>query len=72
MQNFDVGVGEKFYLLFGIEDIINVPTAYILFEVAQFDSYGYLFNSAALHYAGLATSNPSRHPDPGHAHRHQR
>ncbi len=43
VQNFDVGVGEKFYLLFGIEDIINVPTAYILFEVAQYDSYGYLF-----------------------------
>ncbi len=42
-QNFDVGVGEKFFLLFGIEDIINVPSAYILFEVAQFDSYGYLF-----------------------------
>lgn len=42
-QNFDVGVGEKFYLLFSIEDIINVPTAYILFEVSQFDSYAYLF-----------------------------
>ncbi|MDX1404854.1 MAG: LamG domain-containing protein [Woeseiaceae bacterium] len=42
-QNFDVGVGEKFFLLFGIEDIINVPTAYILFEVSQFDSYAYLF-----------------------------
>jgi len=43
VQNFDVGVGEKFYLLFGIENIINVPTAYILFEVAQYDSWGYLF-----------------------------
>ncbi len=43
VQNFDVGVGEKFYLLFGIEDIINVPTAYILFEVTQYDTYGYLF-----------------------------
>lgn len=43
VQNFDVGVGEKFYLLFSIEDIINVPTAYILFEVAQYDTYGYLF-----------------------------
>jgi hypothetical protein len=42
-QNFDVGVGEKFFLLFSIEDIINVPTAYILFEVAQFDSHAYLF-----------------------------
>ena len=43
LQNFDVGVGEKFFLLFSIEDIINVPTAYILFEVSQFDSYSYLF-----------------------------
>jgi hypothetical protein len=43
VQNFDVGVGEKFFLLFSIADIINVPTAYILFEVSQFDSYGYLF-----------------------------
>jgi hypothetical protein len=43
VQNFDVGVGEKFFLLFSIEDIIGVPTAYILFEVAQYDSYGYLF-----------------------------
>jgi hypothetical protein len=43
VQNFNVGVGEKFFLLFSIEDIINVPTAYILFEVAQYDSYGYLF-----------------------------
>lgn len=42
-QNFDVGVGEKFFLLFSIEEIINVPTAYVLFEVAQFDSYSYLF-----------------------------
>jgi hypothetical protein len=43
-QNFDVGVGEKFFLLFSIEDIISVPSAYILFEVSQFDSHGYLFN----------------------------
>ncbi len=44
VQNFDVGVGEKFFLLFSIADIINVPSAYILFEVSQYDSYGYLFN----------------------------
>jgi len=43
-QNFDVGVGEKFFMLFSIEDVINVPTAYILFEAAQFDSYSYLFS----------------------------
>ena len=32
-QNFDVGVGEKFFLLFSVEDIISHPTAYVLFEV---------------------------------------
>jgi hypothetical protein len=54
VQNFDVGVGEKFYLLFGIEDIINVPTAYILFEVAQYDSWGYLFTQP--HFVTLDAS----------------
>ena len=54
VQNFDVGVGEKFYMLFGIEDIINVPTAYILFEVAQFDSYAYLFTKP--HFITLDTN----------------
>jgi len=44
-QNFDAGVGEKFYLLFSVSHLINVPEAYILFEVSQFDSYGYLFNT---------------------------
>ena len=42
-QNFDVGVGEKFFLLFSISDVISVPDAYILFEVAQFDTSSYLF-----------------------------
>ncbi len=53
-QNFDVGVGEKFYLLFSISDVIGEPDAYVLFEVAQFDSYGYLF--AEPHFITL---NPS-------------
>jgi hypothetical protein len=64
VQNFDVGVGEKFYLLFGIEEIINVPLAYILFEVSQFDSYSYLFNKA--HFLTLdATQNPEGIPIQG-------
>jgi len=54
VQNFDVGVGEKFYLLFGIENIINVPTAYVLFEVAQYDTYGYLFTQP--HFITLDTT----------------
>ena len=40
----EVGVGEKYYLLFNISDHINVPDAYIVFEVSQYDSYAYLFD----------------------------
>ena len=47
-QNYDVGVGQKFYLLFGIGELINVPDSYIVFEVAQFDNYSYLFNAPYL------------------------
>jgi len=43
-RNFEAGVGQKFYLLFGIGDLINIPQSYILFEVSQFDNYSYLFN----------------------------
>lgn len=43
--NFDVGVGQKFFLLFGVSDLINVPESYIVFEVSQFDSFSYRFTS---------------------------
>ena len=43
-RNFEAGVGQKFYMLFGIGDLINMPQSYILFEVSQFDNYSYLFN----------------------------
>ena len=43
-RNFEAGVGQKFYMLFGIGDLIGVPQSYILFEVSQFDNYSYLFN----------------------------
>lgn len=59
-QNFDVGVGEKFFLLFSISDVINVADAYVLFEVAQFDSYGYLF--AQPHFITLTPSSVSGVP----------
>ncbi|HHH35560.1 MAG TPA: LamG domain-containing protein [Gammaproteobacteria bacterium] len=44
MQNYKAGVGEKFYLLFGVSALTGVPQSYILFEVSQFDNYSYLFN----------------------------
>ncbi len=40
VQNYDVGVGEKFYLLFDISEILQAAaqSSFILFEVAQSDS----------------------------------
>ena len=64
-QNFDVGVGEKFYLLFDISERISAPiqTSYILFEVQQFDSYAYLFDKP--HFITLDGSTPSGIPIEG-------
>ncbi len=42
-QNLAVGVGEKFFLLFSVASIVDIPDTYIVFEVSQLDSYGYLF-----------------------------
>lgn len=44
-QNFEAGVGEKYFLLFGIEHIVNVPQSYIMFEASEWDSSGYLFTN---------------------------
>lgn len=44
-QNFDVGVGQKYYLLFNVSSLSNISKAYIVFEVSQFDDYSYLFAS---------------------------
>ncbi len=42
--NFETGVGQRFYLLFGTAGLVDVPQSYIAFEVSQFDSYSYLFS----------------------------
>jgi Concanavalin A-like lectin/glucanases superfamily len=43
-QNFAAGVGEKYYLLFNVSALSGVSQSYVLFQVAQYDSYSYLFN----------------------------
>jgi len=58
MQNFKAGVGEKFFLLFSVSDLVNVPQSYILFEVSQFDNYSYLFNKPV-----FISLDPSASPD---------
>jgi hypothetical protein len=64
-QNFDVGVGEKFFLLFDISEIISAAaqSSYILFEASQFDSFAYLFDKP--HFVTLDGSTPEGIPIEG-------
>lgn len=45
-QNFAAGVGEKYFLLFNVSDLVGLPQSYIMFEVSLFDNYSYLFRDA--------------------------
>jgi Concanavalin A-like lectin/glucanases superfamily len=42
-QNFAAGVGQKYYLLFGVSALSGVSKSYILFQASQYDNYSYLF-----------------------------
>jgi len=57
-QNFDAGVGERFYLLFDISARIGAAaqSSYVLFEAQQYDSYSYLFDKP--HFTTLDGSQP--------------
>ncbi|MEQ1581254.1 MAG: LamG domain-containing protein [Steroidobacteraceae bacterium] len=44
-QNFEAGVGQKYFLLFSVSHLVNVPQSYVMFEVSQYDSHAYLFNT---------------------------
>jgi Concanavalin A-like lectin/glucanases superfamily len=45
MQNFNAGVGQRYYLLFNISGVpgVNVSQAYMMLTVSQYDNYSYLF-----------------------------
>jgi len=43
VQNLEVGVGEKRFLLFDVSQISGEVSTYIMFEVSQPDAYSYLF-----------------------------
>jgi Concanavalin A-like lectin/glucanases superfamily len=57
-QNYDAGVGEKFFLLFSVEQLTNVPQSFVVFEGSQFDSYSYLFRKPF-----FISLDPSAMPD---------
>ncbi|KUJ84047.1 ATPase [Microbulbifer sp. ZGT114] len=43
-NNFDAGVGEKYLLLFKVDEHTGVQDSYIMFTTQLFDNYGYLFS----------------------------
>ena len=57
-QNFEAGVGEKFFLLFSVEHLISVPDSYVVFEASIFDSYAYLFRQPF-----FVSLDPTAQPD---------
>ena len=73
LQNYNAGVGQRYYLLFNVSNVpgVNVSQAYIMFTVSQYDSYSYLFYQPT--FISLdPTAKPTSIPLSGHAHRHQR
>jgi hypothetical protein len=43
LQNFNAGVGQRFYMLFNVAAVTGVSQAYIMLTASQYDSYSYLF-----------------------------
>ncbi len=42
-QNFEAGVGQKYFLLFSIAEQTGIDDSFIKVEVSQFDNFSYLF-----------------------------
>jgi Concanavalin A-like lectin/glucanases superfamily len=43
LQNFNAGVGERYYMLFDVSAVTGVSQAYIMMTASQYDSYSYMF-----------------------------
>jgi hypothetical protein len=43
LQNYNAGVGERYYMLFNVESVTNIPQSYVMFTVSQYDNSSYLF-----------------------------
>ncbi len=44
-QNYDAGVGQRFYLLFNVAAVTGVAQGYVMFTVSQHDGASYLFTN---------------------------
>jgi Concanavalin A-like lectin/glucanases superfamily len=45
LQNYNAGVGQRFYLLFNVEDVTGVSKGYMMLTASQYDNSSYLFTS---------------------------
>jgi hypothetical protein len=45
LQNYNAGVGQRFYLLFNVAEVTGVSKGYVMFTASQYDSSSYLFAS---------------------------
>ncbi|MEE9492258.1 MAG: LamG domain-containing protein [Gammaproteobacteria bacterium] len=61
-QNFAVGVGEKFFLMFNVALHTGIENSYVVFEVSQFDSYAYLFANPVFRVLGDNPATPQGVP----------
>ena len=63
LQNYNAGVGQRYYMLFNVSGITGVSQSYVMFTVSQYDSYGYLFYQPtfiSLDSVGQAEQHPHR------------
>ncbi|RDH83114.1 MAG: ATPase [endosymbiont of Galathealinum brachiosum] len=42
-QNFNIGVGQKYFMLFSVDELLGLTDSYVMFKVEQFDNTAYLF-----------------------------
>ena len=57
-QNFAAGVGERYFMLFNVSDLVSVPQSYLMFEASQYDSYSYMFDKPT-----FISLDPNAKPD---------
>ncbi len=68
--NYSAGVGEKFLLMFRVSDRLAAGSlaqgneAYVVFEVAPFDSYSYLFSAPFFYVLNPDPNKPAGAPAP--------
>jgi hypothetical protein len=43
LQNFNAGVGERYYMLFNVSEVTGLSQAYVMMTVSQYDSFSYMF-----------------------------